>query len=320
MEKAWVIKDADSHLYRLGVRRATQGMPFADEKNPAQAYTLSLFFWGAGQSYSGQRMRGVLFQIYMVVFLIGVAVCLLYGKDLLALLQEYQVSHAAAVLAAELLFLSALVFWAYNAIDAYHEAEGARRVPFRGVQSRVIPMLSSLLVPGWGQFLNSQPLKGMLLACFGVLNIFSLVTIPAVLLCWPSLEPSRMRSLLEVVFAVSAFYAPLIPFVCLFSSYDALKVSLDDTKKETILDRIMLTVTRFRALGWMRIVIPRVGSTLAFGLILGLLVFAVNRHYHPSVFVYGRLAGVREWLQKQGMTVVPDLISRLLAGTLIAGK
>ncbi len=320
MEKAWVIKDADSHLYRLGVRRATEGMPFADEKNPARAYTLSLFFWGAGQSYSGQRMRGVLFQTCMVVFLIGTALCLLYGKHLLALLQEFDVSHAAAVLGVELLLLSALIFWAYNAIDAYHEAESARRVPFHGVRSRVLPMLSSLLLPGWGQFMNGQPLKGMLLACFGVLNIFSLITIPAVLLCWPALEQSRMRSLLEIVFAVTACYTPLTPLVCLFSGYDALKVSLDDTKKETLLDRMMLTVTRFRALGWMRIIIPRVGSTVALGLILGLIVFGVNRHYHPADFLYGRLAGAEEWLHQRGMTVVPDLIDRLLAKTLVAGK
>ena len=71
MAKSWRIKDADPYFYRLGVKRATHGMPFVDDKNPATAFTFSLLFCGAGQSYSGQRMKAVLFQALMLLFLTG---------------------------------------------------------------------------------------------------------------------------------------------------------------------------------------------------------------------------------------------------------
>lgn len=314
MEKAWVIQDADRHFYRLGVRRATEGLPFADQKNPATAYTLSLFFCGAGQSYSGLRMKGVLFQAFMLLILIGAALLLLFGEPLLAMLASYGVGTVEAFLAAELLLFCSLAFWSYNAADAYAAAVRTRRVPFPGVRNRVLPLVCSLLVPGWGQYLNGQPRKGALLAALAVLGIFSLATVPAVLFFWQELEPSGARSIVETIFAAAVLYAPLVPVIAVLSGYDALKVSIDDAKKESLLDRIMLTVSRIRIEGWVRSLVPTMRAAVVFALLVGLVLFFRDRAPEPARYYSTHLSGARTWLEERGMTIVPGLIGKVLSG------
>ena len=105
MSKTWHIKDADPYFYRLGVRRATRGLPFVDEKNPARAFTFSLLFCGAGQSYSGQRLKAVLFQTLMLLFLTCVGFVLLFRRELVALLPAYGLSFTRSFL-----FLESVLF------------------------------------------------------------------------------------------------------------------------------------------------------------------------------------------------------------------
>ncbi len=313
MAKSWRIKDADPYFYRLGVKRATHGMPFVDDKNPATAFTLSLLFCGAGQSYSEQRIKAVLLQALTLLFLIGTASALLFRTELLAYLPAHEVPLTRAFLATDAALFLWLIFWFWNAVDAYRAAAKARRLPFRGVESRVLPALSSLFVPGWGQFMNGQPLKGMLLSVFSVLNIFSLVTIGAVLYAWPLLEPVRARIMVEQLFFAALLYAPAIPIISLFSSYDALRVSLDDTKKETLLDRVVLAVTRFRMEGWLK-AFGSPARTLLSALVLAGLVIAVRPHVNLSFSYYaGKLADAQTWSRNQGMKLLPDMIARLLS-------
>lgn len=323
MGKSWVVKDTDQYFYRQGVRRATRGMPFVDEKNPARAYSFSLFFWGTGQTYAGLRMRGVLFQLMMVLVLIGVGFSLLFGKELLVLLRAEGVLNADIFLWLEVLFFGAACFWSYNAIDAYHASARGRRVPFRGVENTVLPMLSSLLVPGWGQFMNGQPFKGSLLSGFAVLNLFCAVTIPAVLFFWPFLEPAKSRVIIETVFAGAVLYTPVIPLMAVLSGHDALKVSLDDTKKELILDRIAHAIIRIRIEGWGHRIFSLARSSAVIALVLASFLVARNHYHFPVNFYSVHLIETRAWLQKQGMTIVPGLIDKVLsttAGGTVIGK
>ncbi len=319
MEKVWVIKDPDQYLYPRHVKRITKGLPFADEKNPARAYTLSLFFWGGGQNYNNQRGKGLLFQVLMIIFLTGTILSFFYRNDMLPLLQTLGISNAEAFISGELLFFCILIFWTHNAGDAYHTAAKARRVPFAGVQSRVWPLLCSLLVPGWGQFLNGQPVKGSIFAGFSVLGIFSLVSIPSVLMAWPYLEVSKTRFVLETIFTVTVLYAPLIPFIWLLGGYDALIVSLDDIKKEPLIDRIRSANNRLRTQGWVRGIVPQFRLTIALGLLLIALSIAIYR-YFPSDYYGEQLVHAQTWLRGQGMTMVPELVSRLLSVMARVGK
>ena len=313
MERVWVVNDPDEYLSSQKTQRITCEVPHPFEKSPAAAYSLSLLFWGTGQIYNGQKRKGQRFLFLMLLSIMGAVIALLFWKPLFHLLRSYDVSCLSIFIAAEALFFCALVFWSYNAGDAYHTAVRARTTPFTEVPSRVYPVLCSLLIPGWGQHLNGQPSKGSFFACVSLFSVFSVVSIPATLLVWPSLEASEARRTIEGIFTLMVLFVPLIPALWIFGSFDALKVSVDDLKKEPFLDRIKYANNRLRTQGLVRGVIPHFRSTI-FLLLLFAFLLIIGRHIVPEHFYRDQLAEARTWLQQRGMTIVPMLIGRLLAG------
>jgi TM2 domain-containing membrane protein YozV len=313
MEKIWVVKDPDEYLPSEYTICVSPELSHSSEKSPAAAYSLSLLFWGAGQIYNGQKRKGQRFLFLMLLWCTGAVISLLFWGPLFHLLRSYGISCLSIFIAAEVLFFSALVFWSYNARDAYHTAVRARATPFTEVPSRVFPGLCSLIIPGWGQHLNGQPVKGGLFAFFSIFSLFTIVSIPATLLVWPSLEASEARATIEWIFTLMVLCAPLIPVIWIFGSFDAFKVSIDDLKKEPFLDRIKYAKNRFRMQGFVRGVIPHIRSTVFLLLLLAFLFiissYAINKHFYID-----QLTEARTWLQKQGMTIMPALIGRLLSG------
>ncbi len=312
-----MVEDPDEQLQRRKARRLTKIL--ADEKSPARAYTLSLLFWGVGQNYNDQRGKGLLFQLFMLAFCTGAVLSIFFRDPLLQFLRSHDFSAARVFILVELLLFCALIFWTCNAGDAYHTAKKSRRTPFSGIQSRVYPFLCSLLIPGWGQFLNGQPIKGSMYAGFSVLSLFSIISIPAILMAWPYLEASETRFIVEEIFTLAVLFAPLIPFIWIFGSYDALKVSFDDLKKEPFFDRIKYTNNRRRTQGWVRGVFPQIKFTVILGLLLIALVIVIYNTF-PDGFYRDQLTDAQAWLHKQGMTMVPELIVRVLSVTARAGK
>ncbi len=213
MERVWVIQDPDEQLHGCKTRRLTREALPSDGKNPAVAYTLSLFFWGGGQLYNGRRGKGLLLLFAMLTVVTVITLAFAYRESFLQVLRSHAISNADAFLTAEILLLCTLIFWMYNAGNAYHEAVRARTMPFAGVQSRACPFLCSLLIPGWGQFLNGQPIKGSIFSGLSILGLFSLVSIPSTLLTWPSLEAVRSRLIIEEIFALTVLFSPLMPFL-----------------------------------------------------------------------------------------------------------
>jgi hypothetical protein len=204
-----------------------------------------------------------------------------------------------------------LIFWSHNAGDAYHGAVKLRTTPFTGITGHFSPFLCSLLIPSWGQFLNGQPVKGSIFMGLSVLSLFSLLSIPATVMAWPHFDPSEARFIVEAIFAVSVLFVPLIPFIYIFSSYDALKVSLDDLKKESLLDRMKAANNRRRQRGWWNSVLPHLKSFLALGLVLTFILTVIYFNLFPKRYYAQQLKHIQSTLRAQGMTLVPDLIDRL---------
>ena len=320
MEKVWHIEDPDEQLSQQSTRRMQKDEPPPPAgKNPAAAYTLSIFFWGGGQLYNGQAGKGLLFFLAMLAIS---AICILgffYWNAVLIYARTHPRFFTNAFLVAEGLFFCALFFWTYNAGDAYHAAIKTRTAPFRGVRSRLFPLLCSLAIPGWGQFLNGQPVKGSIFTGFAVPGLFALGSIPAVLLAWPLFEVSDTRFALEGFFAVLLLFAVLIPFIWIFAGFDALKVSLDDIKKEPLLDRLKYANNRRRTQGWIQGLFPHIKLTFTLMLFLALLV-VVAEYSFPKNFYHEQLIKTQTHLRGQGMTIVPDLITRLLSGMKRVGR
>jgi len=314
MEKVWTINDPDEYLPSQETRRITKELPPPPvEKNPAAAYTLSTIFWGAGQIYTGRKNKGLWFLLSMLLSCTGAVLAFAYWRPLFHLLRAHDIPLSYIFMIAETLLFCALVFWIYNADDAYHAAVRTRTTPFTEVHSRVFPFLCSLLIPGWGQFLNGQPVKGSIFSCFSILSLFSIVSIPATLLVWPFLEASEARKFIEGIFALTVLTVPLIPLLWIFGSFDAFKVSSDDLKKEPLLDRIKYANNRRRVQGLVRGVIPHIKFTIFLLLFFTFLVIHSSR-YFPKHYYSNQLADAQTQLRKQGMTVVPALLGRLRSG------
>ncbi len=308
MDKVWEIKDPDEYLKSRKAKHARAAVP-GRERNPARAYTLSLLLWGAGQSYNEEHGKALFFQVLLIALLVGAVVAALFCDRLLLFLQARQIPPSQSFLFVECLFFTILAFWVSIAGDAYRTAARSRSTRFPGIQNHVYPCLCSLLFPGWGQFLNGQPVKGTFFSAVSVFALFAAVSIPATLLLWPSLDASNTRFIVEAIFAVAVLYAPLVPVFWLFSAYDALQVSLDELKKEPLRERIKAANNRRRTYGWVRGVFPHIRSTLVLMLFLTVLALILSRTL-PAGFYAGLLGAVSTALRRQGMIILPEILDR----------
>jgi len=312
VEKVWVIEDPDEYLNPHRTQQITEEISPPDERDPALAYTLSLLFCGSGQLYNGQRAKGL---NYIGLVLYGNAFALLlfmFQQEIPSYLSFYSISPAQAVLAAAFLLLFSLIFWFSNASDAYHAAMKARRTPFPGVSSRAWPVFCSLLVPGWGQFLHGQPVKGSLFAVCAAFGIFSLVAAPGIMQAWPSLENSDSRLIVEGVLLLSLLSLPALPVLWILGVFDAWKVGQDDTKKEPLLERLKAANNRRRAQGWVRGVFPQIKRTLLLTLFLIILIIITVQFYFPWNFYREYIMKALSWSSKQGMMLIPELIRGII--------
>jgi TM2 domain-containing membrane protein YozV len=312
VEKVWVIKDPDEYLKPCRRQRSTKEDPPSAEQDPALAYTLSLLFWGSGQLYNGQRAKGLNY-IGLALYSNAFALFLcMFQQEIPHYLFFYGISPAQAVLAAALLFFVFLIFWLVNASDAYHTAMKARRTPFPGVSSRAWPVFCSLIVPGWGQFLNGQPIKGALFAVCAAFGIFSLISVPGILQAWPFLEDSYSRLIVEGVLMLSLFSLLPMPFLWILGVFDAWKVGQDDIKKEPLLERLKAANNRRRAYGLVRGVFPQIKRTLLLALFVIILIIITVRFYIPWNFYREYVMKALSWSSKKGMMLIPELIRGII--------
>jgi TM2 domain-containing membrane protein YozV len=311
MEKIWEIKDPDAYTRgkKTVIRR---GPPPREEKDPAKAYSLSMFYWGGGQLYIDHIVKGTAFLLTAVTLLAFVILGVIYCGEVLDFLRSRNISLSSAFLGGEIFLFLVLLFWAFNAGDAYQGAARTRKVRFRGVNSRISPFLGSLVCPGWGQFLNGQPLKGSVYSGLTVIGTFAVFSTVLTYLVWPLLDATDTRYIVEGISSVSICIVPFVPLLWAVSVYDALKVSLDDLLKEPLWERIKAAYYRGRTQGWMRGVFPQVKRT--FMLVLFLSFFLIVVHYwFPESYYIDLLTGVKRVLSDRGMTIVPEMIERALA-------
>jgi TM2 domain-containing membrane protein YozV len=308
--KVWVLQGAGKTPQVKKERGKTEDEFALKHKNPAVAYSLSLLLWGAGQIYNGQTLRGSLFILSMLIFYTCAVLFIVYVKPVLLFLRGINITNAEALIMCQILIFSALTFWSYNAGNAYHKAKKMRVGSFTGVKSCILPLICSLLVPGWGQFLNGQPKKGSIFTGFLIITLFTIILIPLVIVMWPSLEASNVRLVIETILAVSLLFSPFIILIWLLAIYDALKVSNDEIKKESFIKRIQYANNRRRLKGW-RGILKGIRTTLTLFFVLIILTL-VGYHYFPGKYYSMRLKTVQSRLYKQDMIVVPYIIERSL--------
>jgi hypothetical protein len=318
MDKVWEIKDPASYL--RGKKPATGPRPAPrEEKDPSKAYNLSMFYWGGGQLYNDQLVKGAVFLVSQALVLAGAVLFVIYNNEMLQFMRASGASLSSMFLGGEALLFSILLFWVSNAADAYRRAAGTRKTRFRGTNNRVAPFLGSLVVPGWGQFLNGQPVKGSLFSVLAVIESSSILSVAFTFLAWPLLDSGNARFVVEGIFAVCLIIAPTAPLVWILSAYDAFKVSHDDLLKEPLWERIKAAYYRGRTQGWVRGVFPQIKGTFLLVLFLTFFIIVVY-YWFPTGFYAKLLASMETLLRGRGMTIVPELIGKLLAQMAAMGR
>ncbi len=281
------------------------------QKNPALAFSLSLMLWGGGQLYNRQRALGLLFVLLMVNFYLILGLVIVYWESIITFLKAVPITHFEAIVACGIFYLSGLIFWIINALQAHHQASSTGTGAFEGVKNPLLPLFCSLLVPGWGQVLNGQPKKGGFFLIFTLAGFFALPALVLIPRIWSSLETFSERFLLEWVLVFALALCPLVFLMWLLGIYDALKVGLDPLKKEPLRKRIKYAINRLRIKGWARGFLPQAKRTLMLVLLLTLSV-TLSYYYLPEKNYVVMLQSLETRLYQQKMILLPYLIDQFL--------
>lgn len=318
MDKVWVIPGPDRLLHDMKTK-LDQPEPFIQaEKNPAKAYSWSVLFWGGGQFYNNRILKGLSLFFLTAAFYTGIVITVVFWTGIVRFLHDRGMSVSILLLVMFALLFCYLTSRCLCCSCAYYRVARSRKNCFTGTGSRKFPFLCSILLPGWGQFLNGQPLKGSLFAGLSVVSIFSLISVPVVLLTWKDLDPSSARLLIEAIFTVGILFLPLLPFIWIVSSHDALKVSREEWKKKPLWPRARMAGNLWRSRVWVNRLFHRIKRMSLLTLFLAFLLIILNSNSSRQ-FYSGQLESARSRLQMMNMTLLPDLLGRIPHGT-VPGK
>lgn len=307
-ERVWVLEDPDE---RPRVRTRSGSAPSRTQRNPAVAFTLSILIWGAGQFYNRQGNVGTLLVLLMANFFLDPILVWIYREPIVAFLQGLTITPSQMLATITLFYFSGLLIWLSSAERAYHKTNAARTEPFQGTRVAWLSAVCSLVLPGWGQFLNGQARKGTFFLLATLLVFFAAPTALLIWLFWPGLETAADRLFWERLLAATLLAAPLALVVWPLNCLDALRVGRDELKKEPLLKRLEYANNRRRMYGWERGVFPFFKRTVMFALVL-VLCSTIAYYAFPHDYYVSLLQDLRTQLSQRHMVLIPHVIDRLL--------
>ena len=313
-QKVWVINDQDWN--RRPAKRAIEPAPSppgkgdgrpaqaAAQKSPAVAFSLGICIWGGGQLYLGRYRAGTALLAAMALFYGALSGLLFWPQALGGLAAASGLPAQILVVAAAVLFLAGLGLWLFSAVEAYYRTARLGDKPFGGVDNELWPLLGSLLCPGWGQFLNGQPKKGLCVQLLALPGLFALFLIFLTWDAWPLLEASPLRPGLETALAAGLVAVPLTLLVWIVAAYEAFRSCRVLFRK-----RLSREHAAYRPGGqrYLRRLIPRGSAVL--GLLLAL---SLGMQFLPRDYYLESLARMRGELLASHLVILPQLIGRVI--------
>jgi TM2 domain-containing membrane protein YozV len=278
-------------------------------KNPAVAFSLSLWVWGGGQFYNRQWQLGLFYLLAMVNFYLFPAVIMHDWTAIETGLATLDVTASEIMAILGIFCLTGLMVWVINAVQAYYGVAREEAVPFEGVRNPLLPAVCSLLIPGWGQFLNGQMKKGVCFLITAMAGFFAVAVALAIPFLWPTLNTEMDRRFAEGVLVDAWLLVPPILLIWGGSVYDAAMVCVDPLKKQPILERITAALHRMRMNEW-RDILSRLELTLMFSLYL-VFCLAVSHYYFPRDYYVAQLNNLRARTARQQMVIIPQRIDQL---------
>jgi hypothetical protein len=317
--KVWIINDGDmgeSSAKRLIENRPENrrnGRPAArtPQKNPALAFSLSLLVWGSGHLYIREYRLGSIYLGCMLLFYSAIILPAMFGDYFTRLVFTNQIPVPALLGGAGLFFSFGLACWLYGSVDAYFRTESLRTEPFRGAVNELWPLLCSLCLPGWGQFLNGQPKKGLVYLISGAFGIFSLIFISVVFSVWPILSSSSDRFVFEMYLHAALLVFPICILMWLAAAHDSFWSCREPVRKRPFRTRFQFARERIRTHGLGRYLIPKIKGATVFGVLLVLTILA-GRHYFPKSYYLESLERIRVEMMSRQMKVIPELVEKAI--------
>lgn len=272
--------------------------PDAGRKGPAVALSLSLVVWGAGQFYLGKWRAGAIYLATMVLFYSALATVALFPASMARLFSGRPILLVAGVVG---LWVGLLV-WGLNAVDAYYRAANLRTTPFLGLDRVLWPVSASLLLPGWGQFLNGQPKKGSLFLLGTVCGAYSALLLAAAVWFWPLIGMSPYRGFMEVSLVAAAACVPVGVILWIVSTYDAFLSCRDFIRQK---QRAQVAGQRLPGRGLRHDLSAQCSAVL--GLMLAI---SLGAQFIPKDFYLLALGRLQAEMLKTRLTLIAELIRK----------
>lgn len=274
------------------------------QKSPALVFSLSLLLWGGGFRYLGERRPAAFCMTAMALFGGIFAALILCRVPATRLLVRHGLQLSPFALGVEILFLAGLLFWLGNAVAAYHRALASRTERYLGGDRKRWPFLASLVLPGWGQFLNGQELKGVCFLACALLGGFSLFVLAVTHALWPLLQAEPGRRLFEAYLTAALLALPLLLLIWLVGAYDAYRSCQRLQRRKLCLKNPGYRPGRRRLL---RALLP--SSSAVLGLLLAI---SLGMQFAPRSFYRDSLSQARAELLQQRVEILPDLLQKAI--------
>jgi len=275
--------------------------------SPAFSFSLSLFFWGSGHLSIREYRSGWIFMSCMFLFypLIFSAV---YFRDAVNRFILRSDIPASVFFGGSVIFLLSGVFLSlFNAVHAYYKTARLRFEPFPGVRNEFWPLLASLLCPGWGQFLNGQPRKGLFFLTFGLMGAFSLVVFIAAMNFWPALNAGSGHFVLDIFLATALSLVPTSFLMWIVSAYDSYLSCVEPVRKRPVKKRWQYLRERMRTHGLSRVLLPGLKVTVIRGLLLAVPVMA-GIFFFPKEYYLDSMEKIRLVILSHNLELTSELI------------
>lgn len=284
---------------------AEQAGEAGGRQNPLWSFSLALLVPGSGHLYLGYRRQGFWFMGAALAVTAAVLTLIMIRETVYRALAAYPEHVCMFLISFLCLSLVGLGLWLASAADACRRTMLRRREAWPGLENPAIPLVCSLVLPGWGQVLNGQLKKGLLFLCLGCLGCFALEILAVGLYFWPLIQPGPLRGLIDWVLIVSFLAAPLMFSCWLAAGYDAYL-----SGQRLARQRFSRAVPskRIGGPGFARMLVPRTSAVLCL-----LLAISLGMQLLPKDYYASRLERVQAGLQEVDFQQSSAMLAKVVA-------
>jgi TM2 domain-containing membrane protein YozV len=268
-------------------------------KSPALTFSFSMIVWGSGQMYSGAYRLGSIFMILMVVFYGTLSAMVVSRVTESRFITGMGIPTPVLLSGVVVYLLTGLILWLGNAVDAYYRTVRLKSELFRGVDNKLWPPVCSVLFPGWGQFLNGQPKKGLFFLLFGATGISAVFVLSVTPSVWPVLKAGPAGPVFELCLVAALLLVPVSLLMWIISAYDSFRTC-----------RVHGSLPpgyRKRKQGSLKNLLPRTTAILSL-----LLAISVGIQCLPKKYYLSSLEKVRIETLRDNMEIIPELARKAI--------